>query len=586
MSFTLNFVRPLWNSVQGQYYAGQNPFASPLHICRGLSRISEQYSLNQDNCRILREFTAPIVMQLAQTLRENDGVLPRNFAFAKDTIRSLYLYGESGSGKSRLVLEELPKIFLRDPRSAIIVTDSKGFSYEEDVFNALFAKPIFTYGSTGVSIKRQRNVGEKIIANAGRGVVVFDDYTKYSTTALDRAIISLHNEGKINTVQGEIDCPALLLFLCSSETEEEFKLFPEQEAERKIPARRLNEEDDDEIIPEQVKVRRVGHPRGFVRRVRHMHLPRLKSENLRKALSDYFDSKVAPNILRNCRVELGPSALDELIRLNERRGGDLEHAFEMSAIQAAILDFKLSMEKRTQDMDLVVTFSHSKFQVRLKSYENLSETTDTTTDNDLIPDRRLGCFASFNRRYGISSGIRRFGSLVSSFFCCCCCQEAEDFTENNYLLSYRGYRMSSVIMDAPSFETIDPVHTQNVEEKLPGKSQLLNGLSESPISSEEEYSQVHSDDNKKAEEEPLEKNVDAESLEKSSSTCEATLSESELSISTPSSEISSSVTSSQDSSEDSLDESSTLTKPYDNEESTEILLSRETTPSESLTSSE
>ncbi|MDR1522022.1 MAG: hypothetical protein LBS28_04135 [Streptococcaceae bacterium] len=56
--------------IQGCYYAGQNPFASPLHISRNLQRLFDKYSLNQDNCRILMEFAAPIIMQLAQTLKE------------------------------------------------------------------------------------------------------------------------------------------------------------------------------------------------------------------------------------------------------------------------------------------------------------------------------------------------------------------------------------------------------------------------------------------------------------------------------------------------------------------------------------
>jgi hypothetical protein len=135
--FAVDYVRPLCVGVHSIYSSGQNPFANPLHICRGIERICETYSLSAKDRRDLKEFAFPIISQLEQALSDHGGVLPYDFAFAKKTTRSLYFRGDSVSGKSRLVMEELPKVFLKDLENAIIITNGKGFSESEDVITAL-----------------------------------------------------------------------------------------------------------------------------------------------------------------------------------------------------------------------------------------------------------------------------------------------------------------------------------------------------------------------------------------------------------------------------------------------------------------
>ncbi|MDR2458142.1 MAG: hypothetical protein LBD41_06660, partial [Clostridiales Family XIII bacterium] len=308
--FAIDYVRPFCVGVESVYSSGQNPFADPLHICRGIDRICETYSLSEKGRKNLRDFASPIISQLCQALIDNGGVLPYDFAFSKNTTRSLYFRGESGSGKSRLVMEELPKVFLKDPRDAIIVTNGKGFSDSEDIINALLGVPQYHLGM-GISLVKQRNLGEKIRASAGRGIVVFDDYTKYNTSALDKCILSLHDEGKLNTPQGEIDCPAMLFFFSSCETEEEFFICPEQEVEKIIPARLLSGNRGG-TIHEKTIVRKVGHPEGFTRKTRFVSLNRLSGGFLRDILNSYFSTTILPITWKNARVELSHNMLDEL----------------------------------------------------------------------------------------------------------------------------------------------------------------------------------------------------------------------------------------------------------------------------------
>jgi hypothetical protein len=60
-------------------------------------------------------------------------------------------------------MEELSKVFLKDPQDAIIITDGKGFSESENIINALLGVPQYQLGM-GISLVKQRNLGEKIIA--------------------------------------------------------------------------------------------------------------------------------------------------------------------------------------------------------------------------------------------------------------------------------------------------------------------------------------------------------------------------------------------------------------------------------------
>jgi hypothetical protein len=416
--FAVDYVRPFCIEVESIYSSGQNPFADPLHICNGIDRICQEYSLSEEGCKNLRDFASPIILQLCQALQDNGGVLPYNFTFSKNTIRSLYFRGESGSGKSRLVMENLPKVFLKDPRDVIIITNGKGFSETEDIISALLGTPQYRLGMD-VSLVKQKNLGEKIRANAGRGIVVFDDYTKYNTAALDKCILSLHDEGKLNTPQGEIDCPALLFFFSSDETEEEFFICPEQTVERIVPARQLSK-NSEETIPERTIVRRVGHPEGFVRKTRSVSLTRLSGEFLRNILNNYFLTEVLPVTWRNARIELSHSTLDELVRLNESRYGSIYKAFDMSSIQTALVDFRREFNFRPQaSPDLVIDYENHTIKVHFRNPEE-----DPTSleyigpELDLQPIQQIGCFRGFCRRFGISSFFTSLYSGISSCFCC------------------------------------------------------------------------------------------------------------------------------------------------------------------------
>jgi hypothetical protein len=418
--FATDYVRPFCVGVHGIYSSGQNPFACPLHICHGIDRICEMYSLSERGCKNLRDFASPIISQLCQALRDNGGVLPYDFAFSKNTVRSLYFRGEAGSGKSRLVMEELPKVFLKDPKDAIIITNGKGFSESEDIINALLGIPQYNLGM-GVSLIKQRNLGEKIKANAGRGIVVFDDYTKYNTPALDKCVLSLHDEGKLNTPQGEINCQALLFFFSSDETDEEFFISPEQEVEKIIHSRLLSS--SGETIPEKTIVRRVGHPEGFVRKIRFVSLTRLNGEFLKDILNNYFLTKVLPITWKNAKVELSYAMLNQLVSINEFHSDNAQQVFDMTSIQTALLDFRREFNFRSQERpDLIIDYEDYKVRARFKNpddeYQRNLEYTGEELDLD--PLQRIGCFRSFCRRHGISS---LFSGLYNGFFSCFCNKE-------------------------------------------------------------------------------------------------------------------------------------------------------------------
>ncbi|MDR1012659.1 MAG: hypothetical protein LBL38_00125, partial [Lactobacillales bacterium] len=67
-----------------------------------------------------------------------------------------------------------------------------------------------------------------------------------------------------------------------------------------------------------------------------------------------------------------------------------------------------------------------------------------STENDLMLNQRSSnWFSSVNRRYGLSSIFTNFWtSLVSC--CFCCFQEVNEFSDNEYHLSLRRYRQSSI----------------------------------------------------------------------------------------------------------------------------------------------
>jgi hypothetical protein len=472
--FAIDYVRPFCVGIESVYSSGQNPFANPLHICSGIDRICETYSLTEKGRKNLRDFASPIISQLYQALIDNGGVLPYNFTFAKNTIRSLYFRGEPGSGKSRLVMEELPKIFLKDPQDVIIITNGKGFSESEDIISALLETPQYRIGMD-VSLLKQRNLGERIRANAGRGIVVFDDYTKYNTPALDKCILSLHDEGKLNTPQGEIDCPAMLFFFSSDETEEEFLICPEQTVERIVPARRLSE-DSEEIIPERTIVRKVGHPEGFVRKTRTVSLTRLNGEFLKDILNNHFLTEVLPVTWRNARVELSNDILDELVRLNESCYGSIYKAFDMSSLQTALLDFRKEFNFSPQaSPDLVIDYKDHTVKVLFKNPEEEDEyqtnSEDTRRELDLNPVQQIGCFKSFCRRFGISSCFSSLCGVISSCFCC-----------NNESLEDEDLKYEGNTSQNPNYyrnshfktKTTDSIDTQDSdEEQLSSSDDIL-----------------------------------------------------------------------------------------------------------------
>jgi hypothetical protein len=260
----------------------------------------------------------------------------------------------------------------------------------------------------GVSLVKQRNLGERIKANAGRGIVVFDDYTKYNTPALDRCILSVYDEGKLNTPQGEIDCPAMLFFFSSSETEEEFLICPEQEIEKVMPSRRLLR-NSEETIPERTIVRRVGHPEGFARKTRFVSLTRLKGEVLRDILSDHFSTTILPTIWRNAKVELSQDMLTELVRLNEARDDNAQQAFDMTSIQTALLEFRREFNFTPQESpDLIIDYEDRSVKIHFRNPEDAYQRSleDRREELALHPVQQIGCFRSFCRRYGISSFLR------------------------------------------------------------------------------------------------------------------------------------------------------------------------------------
>jgi hypothetical protein len=428
--FATDYVRPFFVRIEGIYSSGQNPFANPLHICKGIDRICEMYSLSTKDRKNLKDFASPIISQLCQALKDNGGVLPYDFAFSKNTIRSLYFRGEAGSGKSMLVMEELPKVFLKDPNDAIIITNGKGFSESEDIIDALLGIPQYRLGM-GVSLVKKRNLGEKIKANAGRGIVVFDDYTKYNTPALDKCILSLHDEGKLNTPQGEIDCPALLFFFSSDESAEEFLITPEREVKNIIPASSLSK-NKEEIIQEKITIRRVGHPEGFARKTRFISLTRLNGNILRDILNNYFLTKVLPITWKNAKVELSSDMLSELAYLNGLPDDSAQQAFDMTSIQTALLDFRREFNFKSQESpDLIIDYKDCKVKVYFRNPQDaLLRTLEYTgEDLDLQPLQQNGCFISLSIRYGISFLLR---SLYNGCSYCCCNKESpdEEFSPN------------------------------------------------------------------------------------------------------------------------------------------------------------
>lgn len=187
----------------------------------------------------------------------------------------IYLYGPSGVGKS-FIAKRLPHILLTNSEPLIISSSDVDKEKKETVVNQLF-------NSTSQNSDRIAPTKPliKYLRNNPGGVVIFEEYDKICTPALDEVFRTAMEQGTINIDGERIDCFGTTFIFTSNEDDISMQGF-EKSDEGKLDKQSLNE-----------GYTRVWHSKSFLNRIKKVKFLNLTADKYADILRNHFDLAAA-----------------------------------------------------------------------------------------------------------------------------------------------------------------------------------------------------------------------------------------------------------------------------------------------------
>lgn len=183
----------------------------------------------------------------------------------------LYLYGPSGVGKS-FIAKRLPKALLSAGEPLILSSSDVNKEKKESVVDQLFnssAQNSEKIIPTKPLIKYLKN-------NPG-GVIIFEEYDKICTPALDEVIRGAIDQGIINIDGEKVDCSGTTFIFTSNEDD--------------ISMNGFDENSDLSLSKENLEAgyTRVAHSRSFLNRIKKVKFKNLTSPEYANIIKSHFN---------------------------------------------------------------------------------------------------------------------------------------------------------------------------------------------------------------------------------------------------------------------------------------------------------
>lgn len=207
----------------------------------------------------------------------------------------IYCYGPSGVGKS-FIAKRLAQILLTNAEPLIMSSADVDKEKKESVVNQLFNSPV---SDNDKFIPTKPLI--RYLKNSPGGVVIFEEYDKICTPALDEIFRTAMEQGTINIDGEKIDCSGTTFIFTSNEDDISMEGF-EKSDERKLDRQSFIE-----------GYTRVWHSKSFLNRIKKVRFKNLTAKEYADIIRNHFDEIAAYWIdSKNADIKLNIS--DETIK--------------------------------------------------------------------------------------------------------------------------------------------------------------------------------------------------------------------------------------------------------------------------------
>lgn len=183
----------------------------------------------------------------------------------------LYLYGPSGVGKS-FIAKRLPKALLSAGEPLILSSSDVNKEKKESVVDQLF---------NSVAQNSEKIIPTKplikYLKNNPGGVIIFEEYDKICTPALDEVIRGAIDQGIINIDGEKVDCSGTTFIFTSNEDD--------------ISMNGFDENSDLSLSKENLEAgyTRVAHSKSFLNRIKKVKFKNLTSPEYASIIKSHFN---------------------------------------------------------------------------------------------------------------------------------------------------------------------------------------------------------------------------------------------------------------------------------------------------------
>lgn len=193
----------------------------------------------------------------------------------------LYFYGPSGVGKS-FSANCLPYILYSKAKPFVLTSADVDKEKKESIVSQIFSPSNQAQQNPGVpGYKSDSALVDYLRKNPGGGVVIFEEYDKMCTPALDEVMRKIAESGTIIIDGVKIDCSGFTFVLTSNEDDISMNGFDKEdkESEEKLSKEAIQE-----------GYTRVWHSKSFLNRVKKVRFENLSSKEYEKIITKRFNT--------------------------------------------------------------------------------------------------------------------------------------------------------------------------------------------------------------------------------------------------------------------------------------------------------